>query len=61
MVLGAGAMLVYAGVQLAACGRGQRGERGLAVMLLTSVVTLAMSNVAVGVIVGEFRDVVRDE
>lgn len=52
LVLAAGAMLVYAGVQLAACARKQRGERGVAVMLLTATVVLAMGNVAVGVAAG---------
>ncbi|PSC71766.1 molybdate transporter 2 isoform A [Micractinium conductrix] len=47
-----GAMLVYAGIELAACARRQRGERGVAVLLLTATVTLAMSNVAVGVAAG---------
>lgn len=49
-------MLVFAGVQLAACARGQRGERGAAVLLLTAAVTLAMGNVAVGVVAGETQD-----
>ena len=52
----AGAMLVYAGVELAAVARNQRGERGVAVMLLTGAVCLAMGNVAVGVVAGEFND-----
>ncbi|GAB4819782.1 hypothetical protein N2152v2_006828 [Parachlorella kessleri] len=47
-----GAMLVYAGIELAAVARNQRGERGVAVMLLTAAVCLAMGNVAVGVIAG---------
>lgn len=46
-------MLVYAGIQLAACGRSQRGERGTAVLLLTAAATVAMSNVAVGVAAGK--------
>ena len=44
---------MYAGIELAACARRQRGERGVAVLLLTATVTLAMSNVAVGVAAGE--------
>ncbi|KAL4420409.1 hypothetical protein ABPG75_010065 [Micractinium tetrahymenae] len=51
-----GAMLVFAGIQLAACGRSQSGERGTAVLLLTAVATLAMGNVAVGVLAGEQAD-----
>lgn len=47
-----GAMLVFAGIQLAACGANQRGERGVAVLLLTAVVTLGMGNVAIGVVAG---------
>lgn len=47
-----GAMLVFAGMELAAVARGQVGERGLAVMLFTAAVTLGMGNVAVGVAAG---------
>jgi MFS superfamily sulfate permease-like transporter len=47
-----GAMLVFAGTELAAVARGQTGERGVAVMLFTAAVVMAMSNVAVGVVAG---------
>jgi hypothetical protein len=47
-----GAMLVFAGVELAAVARGQVGERGAAVMLATAAVTLAAQNVAIGVATG---------
>ncbi|KAL4424675.1 hypothetical protein ABPG77_004482 [Micractinium sp. CCAP 211/92] len=47
-----GAMLVFAGIELAACGRSQRSERGTAVLLLTAAATLAMGNVALGVVAG---------
>lgn len=47
-----GAMLVFAGAELAAGSRGQRGHRGMAVMLLTAAVLMAMNNVAVGVVSG---------
>jgi hypothetical protein len=45
-------MLVFAGLELAACSRGQRGQRGRAVLLLTAAVTLATSNTGVGVLAG---------
>lgn len=45
-------MLVFAGIHLAACGRGQHGERGTVVLLLTTVATLALGNVALGVAAG---------
>lgn len=45
-------MLVFAGIELAACGRSQRSERGTAVLLLTAAATLAMGNVALGVVAG---------
>ena len=44
-----GAMLVYAGIELAACSKNQKGTRGMAVMLLTAVISLALNNVAGGV------------
>ena len=47
-----GAMLVFAGAELAGVARGQSGDRGIAVMMFTAAVVLAMSNVAVGVVAG---------
>jgi MFS superfamily sulfate permease-like transporter len=47
-----GAMLVAAGIELAAFAKGQKGQRGIAVMLLTATVALALSNVAAGVAAG---------
>lgn len=47
-----GAMLVFAGAELAAGSRGQTGHRGMAIMLLTAAATLAMENVAIGVAAG---------
>jgi len=47
-----GAMLVFAGMELAAVAKGQTGERGVAIMLFTAAVVLGMSNVAVGVVSG---------
>ena len=47
-----GAMLVFAGVELAGVARPQAGQRGTAVMLFTAAVVLAMNNVAVGVAAG---------
>ncbi|KAL4513241.1 hypothetical protein Ndes2526A_g02379 [Nannochloris sp. 'desiccata'] len=47
-----GAMLVFAGMELAAVAKGQTGERGVAIMLFTAAVVLGMNNVAVGVISG---------
>jgi len=48
-----GAMLVFAGIELAAVAKGQTGEeRGVAVMLFTAAVVLGMSNVAVGAVSG---------
>jgi len=47
-----GAMLVAAGIELAAFAKGQKGQRGIAVMLLTATVALALSNVAAGVATG---------
>lgn len=47
-----GAMLVAAGIELAAFSKKQRGQRGMAVMLLTATVALALNNVAAGVAAG---------
>jgi hypothetical protein len=47
-----GAMLVVAGIELAAVGRGQRSQRGVAVMLFTACVSLALNNVAQGAVAG---------
>lgn len=52
-------MLTFAGLELAACAWGQRGERGAAVLLLTAAVTLAATNVGVGVLAGVCVAVVR--
>jgi len=47
-----GAMLVFAGMELAAVAKGQRTVRGVAIMLLTASVSLALNNVAWGVVFG---------
>lgn len=47
-----GAMLVYAGMELAAVAKGQKTTRGLAIMLITAAITLGINNVAIGVASG---------
>ena len=47
-----GAMLLFAGVELAGVARGQTGERGVAMMIFTAAVCLAMNNIGIGVLAG---------
>lgn len=47
-----GAMLVFSGIELASVAKGQKGHRGLAIMLLVSSIGLATKNIAVGVLTG---------
>lgn len=47
-----GAMLVFSGIELASVAKGQKGERGMAIMLLTAAIGLATGNIAIGVAVG---------
>lgn len=47
-----GAMLVFSGIELATVAQGQRGERGMCVMLLVAAIGLSTKNIAIGVLVG---------
>lgn len=47
-----GAMLVFSGIELASVARGQKGQRGLAIMLLVASIGLATKNIAIGVATG---------
>ncbi|KAI8103657.1 hypothetical protein M9435_004991 [Picochlorum sp. BPE23] len=47
-----GAMLVFSGIELASVAKGQKGERGMAIMLLTAAIGLATGNISIGVAVG---------
>lgn len=62
-----GAMLVIAGMELAAVARYQRSMRGMAVLLFTAAVTLALQHTAEGAVAGliiayslAFRDAIVD-
>ena len=47
-----GAMLVFSGIELASVAKGQKGHRGLAIMLLVASIGLATKNIAIGVLTG---------
>ena len=47
-----GAMLFFSGVELASVAKGQTGHRGMAIMLGTAAISLAVSNVAIAVAIG---------
>lgn len=47
-----GAMLVFSGIELASVAKGQKGPRGLAIMLLVASIGLATKNIAIGVLTG---------
>ena len=47
-----GAMLIIAGLELAAVSRGQHSSRSMAVMLFTAAVTLALKHAAEGAVAG---------
>eukprot|EP00890_Picochlorum_soloecismus_P000368 jgi/Picsp_1/1331/NSC_04811-R1_sulfate transporter len=47
-----GAMLFFSGVELASVAKGQTGHRGMAIMVGTAAISLAVSNVAIAVAIG---------
>jgi len=47
-----GAMLFFSGIELASVAKGQTGHRGMAIMLGTAAISLAVSNVAIAVAIG---------
>ena len=47
-----GSMLLFSGIELAAVAKGQRGERGVCVMLLVAAIGLSTKNIAIGVLIG---------
>lgn len=47
-----GAMLIFSGIELASVAKGQVGQRGVTIMLLTASIAIAIGNVAIGVAIG---------